>query len=288
MNYQVKQLNSSNQKEETRNLVIHFDNVNKQIIDFLISVIYTIPIITFQNAFNKLNSLISNHSILKQSLPENSKPTFISNYKSWFKSYYEQAKENSKLKKQIRELKTQAEQDHFAFVNTISEMRSLLSISKSNFVKEQNLISLRKRHFFNKNVNSNPKILIYGVSAINNIEITSLLKKKLSLYFNIELEDSDITLLTSDKKSDLKNISPVEALKSQRYDYLIIGPHPHSVKGKNIKHSWSRFLEVRGIQTLVFERYHKPLSKDWLRVLSNEIGIDVLNQSRHSQSLNVA
>jgi hypothetical protein len=50
------------------------------------------------------------------------------------------------------------------------------------------------------------------------------------------------------------------------------GPHPHSIKGKNIKHSWKTFLELKGVATGVFESYHKKISKELLQEFAAMVG----------------
>jgi hypothetical protein len=117
-----------------------------------------------------------------------------------------------------------------------------------------------------------PKILIYGHSALAEDDIISIIKNKLLVSYNIELSDKDIKVMVSHQKTELKKVTPVDSLKSCNYDFFMAGPHPHSVKGKNIKHSWKTFVELKKIPTEVFESYHKEISKELLVEFASMIG----------------
>ena len=124
-----------------------------------------------------------------------------------------------------------------------------------------------------KRVSTNsPKILIYGVIKQRKAELFDTLQNRLNTGYNIHIKKSDVVFLTDHDSDKLKHFSPVERLKSEKYDYLVVGPHPHSVKGKNSKHSWSTFLKNRGVKTEAFEEYNKPLSKDDILNIANKIG----------------
>ncbi len=118
----------------------------------------------------------------------------------------------------------------------------------------------------------NPKILIYGHSALDKADIIRIVKDKLLVSYNISLHNKDIKVLVSDQKNELKNLAPVDKLKSGNYDFFMAGPHPHSIKGKNIKHSWKTFAELKRIPTEVFESYHKKISKELLLEFASMIG----------------
>jgi hypothetical protein len=130
-------------------------------------------------------------------------------------------------------------------------------------------------------VSSSPRIIIYGISKLEKNEIFKILYERLLVSFNIKIKKSDVTIITSNTMDELRKMSPAESLKTGKYDYIIVAPHPHSVKGKNIKHNWERFLSIRNIRTKVLDNHKKPLSKELLNSYALEIGHDLF-------SLNVA
>ncbi len=119
-----------------------------------------------------------------------------------------------------------------------------------------------------------PRILVYGYSFLNSSGVVSVISKVLSDVYGIEILPSDIKVLVSNNSKKLKNNSPASSLKKGKYDYMIAGPHPHSVKGKNIKHQWDTFLSFRKIPTKVFELYNKALTKSYINELAHKIGND--------------
>jgi hypothetical protein len=78
--------------------------------------------------------------------------------------------------------------------------------------------------------------------------------------------------MIADSKNKLNKVSPAEILKSDIYDYLIVGPHPHNVKGKNGKHNWQTFASVKKLSVKVFQDYDKPISKDQFLIYTKTIG----------------
>lgn len=119
-----------------------------------------------------------------------------------------------------------------------------------------------------------PRILVYGYSFLNSSGVVSVISNVLSDVYGIEILPSDIKVLVSNNSKKLKNNSPASSLQKGKYDYMIAGPHPHSVKGKNIKHQWNTFLSFRKIPTTVFELYNKALTKSYINELAHKIGKD--------------
>jgi len=190
-----------------------------------------------------------------------------------------QAKLIHKFQIENKKLKKLSQQEYLAFKTINEEINTQVKETKNKLREAQDQIPTQDKTSPDLSKRRNPKILIYGVSSINKMEIIQMIKNKLSVSYNIELKDSDFSVLISNKKSELKNTSPAEQLKSGMFDYLIVGPHPHSVKGKNIKHSWQLFLETKKIQTKAFEIYHKPLSKARVLVVANKIGEEWFNKA---------
>jgi SepF-like predicted cell division protein (DUF552 family) len=117
-----------------------------------------------------------------------------------------------------------------------------------------------------------PKILVYGVTKLNDEVVFDIVRNRLKVSYNITLKRSDITFMTSDDKDKLKSKSPVENLKTGKYDYFIAGPHPHSIKGKNLKHSWPVFMQNRKLSTKTFTDHKKPLSMEYFLNIADTIG----------------
>jgi hypothetical protein len=120
-----------------------------------------------------------------------------------------------------------------------------------------------------------PKILIYGITKMRRVEMLDIIQNRLLNSYNIHVKKGDVVFMTADNKDTLKNESPVNNLKSGNYDYMIVGPQPHSIKGKNLKHTWTQFLSYRKIDTTVFEGYKKPISKEDLLRICDKIGKDL-------------
>lgn len=131
----------------------------------------------------------------------------------------------------------------------------------------------------NIETNPSPTILIYGISKLQKNDILKILNERFKVSFNIELTKSNVTIMTSNTMDELKNYPIVDSLKTEKYDYLIVAPHPHSIKGKNIKHSWERFLSIRKIETKVLENHVKPLSRDLLNKYILKIGTECMEKN---------
>jgi arsenate reductase-like glutaredoxin family protein len=117
-----------------------------------------------------------------------------------------------------------------------------------------------------------PKILVFGVTKLSKLEMLDIIQNRLLNSYNIHIKKSDVIFMTADNKDKLRKESPVEKLKAGNYDYLIVGPQPHSVKGKNAKYNWTTFLKNKEIETEAFEEYTKPLSKTDLLKVCDRIG----------------
>jgi len=125
----------------------------------------------------------------------------------------------------------------------------------------------------------NFKIVVYGHSKIKEKEIIKIVQKYFKENCNVDLRKSDIKALVSNEKKNLKKITPVKMLLSNRYKYLIAGPHPHSVQGKDLNLSWAKFLEKNNIETKVFDAKNKILTKRHLLDYLDEIKLEIMDKS---------
>ena len=185
----------------------------------------------------------------------------------------------------IRELKDIIMEQSVAIKVLNREMSKLIAKTgeleknnKSNTTIETPKVTISPTHKItdkgNSANNKELKILIYGITKLTQQEIFDTIQNKLQVGYNIHVKKSDIEIITEHDTDKLKNISPVDKLKSDKYDYLIVGPHPHSVKGKNLKHNWATFLKNRNIKTEAFEGYRKPVSKEDIVNIADKIGRD--------------
>jgi len=183
-----------------------------------------------------------------------------------------QAKRISSLKTQLDNIKTLSAQEYLAFKKVNRDLHIQLKAERNISKLSQIDIPLQESNDLALSAVKGPQILIYGTGAIDQTEMIKIIKNKLSISYNIQSKNSDYKVIISDKKNGLKNITPVDSLKSMKYDFIIVGPHPHSIKGKNLKHSWSTFLKLKKINTVALESYKNRLSKEQILVFANEIG----------------
>lgn len=122
-----------------------------------------------------------------------------------------------------------------------------------------------------------PNIIVFGHSILDDQIIFSTIKEQF-LSSGVMLKKKDITILTADKKSNLKNSPIADMIRSRKYDYLMVGPHPHSLKGKHLKHSWEKFMEINAINTKVYDTLHMNLSKDKIESYAKIMAIDWLEK----------
>src|SRR5690606_33481419 len=87
----------------------------------------------------------------------------------------------------------------------------------------------------------NFKILIFGETKMKMPDIYDIFNSKFIRAFEDELSKKciDARLLSYDK---IKNSNLVNKIKRDKYDYIIVGPHPHSIRGKDINQTFTSFV----------------------------------------------
>ena len=72
----------------------------------------------------------------------------------------------------------------------------------------------------------------------------------------------------------MKTVNIPELLKNNKYDYVIVGPRPHSTKNKSINESIKSLAEKLQIKTKVFDSTKDALNKSMLSDLAGSIAND--------------
>lgn len=119
------------------------------------------------------------------------------------------------------------------------------------------------------------RIIVFGISKLSHNKIIESLINKFKVSYNKNINPEKIKIITSNIMNELKKNNILNSLKFGKYDYMIVGPHPHSISGKNAKITWHKFLQKKFIDTLPYENYKNPISKSTICKAVNKFGEDL-------------
>ena len=123
---------------------------------------------------------------------------------------------------------------------------------------------------------SNLKILILGKSMIQKNEIMECFQQAFFKNFDLDLPVNclDIPTLNYD---EVKNINIAKKLKPNKFDYIIFGPRPHSLKGVDLKKGIPTLKKDWNLKAIIRDEPDKALSKS----LISELSISIANDWKH-------
>ncbi len=119
------------------------------------------------------------------------------------------------------------------------------------------------------------RIIVFGITKLSRDEIIESVVNKFKVSYNKNINPKKIKIITSGIMNELKKKNILNSLKFGKYDYMIVGPHPHSISGKNAKITWCKFLQKKFIDTLPYEDYRNPISKSTICKAVDEFGDDL-------------
>ena len=148
---------------------------------------------------------------------------------------------------------------------------------------QKNLQELKSAYLgLNDNLRNEPalnlRIGVFGDSHMNSVQIFDIFNNVFRKQFGFELEKYTIesSLLSYD---DCKNIDIANKFKSDKFDYIIIGPMPHSQKGKELNKQWRTFFKENNLKGQVFTtKNNASLSKSEFDFFANIIIEDWKNK----------
>lgn len=111
------------------------------------------------------------------------------------------------------------------------------------------------------------KILVFGESKVGANEIFEIFNNKFVEVFKEELNRKCVEAILLSYK-DVKNSNINAKIKSDKYDYIIVGPHDHSSKGKSAKQSYLTFVKENKLRAIVNQQNDNPLNKETLSELA--------------------
>ncbi|GEM_PF-5644560 len=114
------------------------------------------------------------------------------------------------------------------------------------------------------------KILIFGESNLNSTEIYEIFNEIFFQTFGEDLSKKCLEADLLDYRS-IKNSNINKKIKQDKYDYIIVGQHDHSTKGKNSKQSYVNFIKENGLKAMVSEDYNNKLNESKLKELAKYI-----------------
>lgn len=112
------------------------------------------------------------------------------------------------------------------------------------------------------------RILVFGESKLKYLEIREIFSEAFNAKFGEELNKKAVEARFLSYE-EVKNSNVVKRIESGKYDYILAGPHDHSVKGKNIKIDFKNFCKQRNINSHVTESKSDPLNFEGLRQYAN-------------------
>ena len=122
------------------------------------------------------------------------------------------------------------------------------------------------------------KILVFGDCKLNRKEIFQLFNSACLEKFGVSLPKKSLHICALDY-NQTKNFGVSKNFKSNRYDLIIIGPHPHSIKNKNLKEDFNKLKEQYNLKAKVNEKCDKPLSKEFLSAKAEQFFDNLLKKN---------
>ncbi len=116
----------------------------------------------------------------------------------------------------------------------------------------------------------NLRILIFGESKIRSNEIYEIFNKEFIKQFEEKLNRKCIEVHNTEYKKT-KNSNIIDKILLNNYDYIIIGPHDHSIKGKNAKKSFKTLKKERNLKAFIYEQLKDPLNSEVIKELAERI-----------------
>ena len=148
------------------------------------------------------------------------------------------------LKNQISSFKVKKAELEDEYISRVEDLRNIVLGVTSN--EEVNIQDLR--------------ILVFGNSTLDKNTIYNLFNERFKQTHGKSLNkkciNADYLLYDDVSKSNI-NIKII----NDKYDYIIIGQHAHSIKGKNSRHSYSRYIKDNDLKAEVFEQHNIPLNR---------------------------
>jgi len=132
--------------------------------------------------------------------------------------------------------------------------------------------------FSQKNNLPKVNILLFGDCKLNRKEIFRLFNSACLEKFGVSLPKKSLHTCALDY-NETKNFGVSKSFKSNRYDLIIIGPHPHSIKNKNVKEDFRKLKEQYNLKAKVSEKCDKPLSKEFLSAKAEQFFDDLLKKN---------
>lgn len=125
------------------------------------------------------------------------------------------------------------------------------------------------------------RIFVLGDSALNSRQIYEVFNSHYAKAFNFPLENYVINSQYISYE-DIKGLDIPVKLKSDKFDYVVIGPLPHSNKGKEESKHWKNFFKENKLKALPFISMSKMLSKSDFDHLAKTIVDDWQNKMSNS------
>ncbi|MBZ0328284.1 MAG: hypothetical protein K8F54_11805 [Altibacter sp.] len=116
------------------------------------------------------------------------------------------------------------------------------------------------------------KILIIGGSTVNKSGIIKIFKETFERNIELTLPNSSIIVPTTDYDK-MKNINILNYFKKD-FDYIILGPRPHSMKGIDLKKGPVTLKKEYKLKANIFSDNNSKLSRNKLEELALQISID--------------
>lgn len=114
------------------------------------------------------------------------------------------------------------------------------------------------------------KILVFGESNLTSNQIYEIFNQEFIRVFGEDLSKKCINAKYLDYDR-VKNSNIVNQIKGNKYDYIIAGPHPHSMRSKDIKQTITSLGKERGLKSKIHEFHESSLSRDYLKELAETI-----------------
>lgn len=114
------------------------------------------------------------------------------------------------------------------------------------------------------------KVLVFGDSKLNQKQIFEIFNQEFQNKFFEPLEKTAVDAIYLSYKEP-KNSNIIDRILKDKYDYIIVGPHDHSIKGKDAKKSFRQFIKDNNLKAIVNEENNKTLGKDHIQNLAEQI-----------------
>lgn len=114
------------------------------------------------------------------------------------------------------------------------------------------------------------KILVIGQSSLTKKEIQNIFMETFDKNIEVQIPMNSIEVPTTDYEK-MKNVNIKNYFKNDKFNYMLFGPRPHSMKGINLRKSPITIVKEFNLKAKIFVENDKELSRNVIEEFAKNI-----------------